>query len=96
MYEVPTAVNLLNITSDIMVVPIMEVVVTDIGTHTIDDTSTEDGREWLEAFRVGAERIPGVVRASWGRSYRDSNIAMHFIGKSRLQIVSWIELMISI
>ena len=66
-----------------MVVPMMEIVVTDIGSHSIDDTSTKDGKEWLEAFRVGAEKISGVVRASWGRSYRDSNVAMHFIGKNR-------------
>ncbi|KAL6892016.1 hypothetical protein GGI43DRAFT_413965 [Trichoderma evansii] len=62
-----------------MVQPVMEIVVTDVGDHTIDDVSTQDGKVWLEAFRVGAEKIPGVVRAGWGRSYRDSRIAMHFI-----------------
>jgi hypothetical protein len=64
-----------------MVQPVMEIVITDIGDHTIDDASTQDGKDWLEAFRAGAEQIPGVVRASWGRSYKESNIAMHFIGK---------------
>jgi hypothetical protein len=65
-----------------MVQPVMEIVVTDIGDHTIDDVSTQDGKDWLEAFRLGAETIPGVVRASWGRSYKYPNIAMHIIGKS--------------
>lgn len=60
----------------------MEIVITEIGDHTIDDLSTQDGKDWVEAFRLGAEKIPGVVRAGWGRSYRDSNIAMHFIGKN--------------
>lgn len=60
----------------------MEIVITEIGDHTIDDASTQDGKDWVEAFRLGAEKIPGVVRAGWGRSYRDSNIAMHFIGKN--------------
>ncbi|KAL7893071.1 hypothetical protein HDV63DRAFT_392966 [Trichoderma sp. SZMC 28014] len=62
-----------------MVQPVLEIVVTEIGDHTIDDVSTQDGKDWLEAFRLGAETIPGAVRASWGRSYKYPNIAMHFI-----------------
>ncbi|KAL7914008.1 hypothetical protein GGI35DRAFT_490363 [Trichoderma velutinum] len=69
-----------------MVQPVIEIVVTDIGDHTIDDVSTQDGKDWLEAFRSGATTIPGCVKACWGRSYRDSNIAMHFIDyKTRRQ-----------
>lgn len=45
-----------------MVQPVMEIVITDIGDHTIDDVSTQDGKDWLEAFRAGAESIPGAVR----------------------------------
>ncbi|KAL9468291.1 hypothetical protein ACSS6W_009985 [Trichoderma asperelloides] len=43
-----------------MVQPVMEIVITDIGDHTIDDVSTQDGKDWLEAFRAGAESIPGA------------------------------------
>ena len=64
-----------------MVVPVMEVVFTHVGDHTIDDESTKDGQEWLEAFKAGAETIPGVRKACWARSYKDPNIAMHFIGR---------------
>jgi hypothetical protein len=66
-----------------MVVPAIEIVITRIGSATIDDETTEDGKTWLEAFRKGADEIPGVVRAAFARSYKDSNIAMHFIGKNR-------------
>jgi hypothetical protein len=66
-----------------MVVPILEIVLTNIGNHTINDVSTEDGKQWLGAFTVAAREIPGLVRAGWGRSYEDSEIAMHFIGKYR-------------
>jgi hypothetical protein len=69
-----------------MVVPAIEVVFTNIGTSTIDDESTEDGQTWLKAFVAGAEDIPGVSFAAWGRSYKDPEIAMHFIGKTRQSI----------
>ena len=65
-----------------MVVPAIEVVFTNIGNATIDDESTEDGKTWLNAFVTGAESIPGVNLAAWGRSYKYSDIAMHFIGKA--------------
>jgi hypothetical protein len=65
-----------------MVVPILEIVVTNIGKHTINDVKTEDGKQWLGAFTVAAREIPGLVRAGWGQSYEDSEIAMHFIGKT--------------
>ena len=64
-----------------MVVPCMEIVVTEVGDRTIDDPSNEAGRTCLEAFRRGAETLPGCVRAGFARSYRDSNICMHFFGK---------------
>ena len=64
-----------------MVVPAIEIVVTRIGKHAIDDESTEDGKTWLEAFRAGAEQIPGAIRACWGLSYKDPEVAMHFIGQ---------------
>jgi hypothetical protein len=60
--------------------PGIEIVITDVGNHTINDESTEDGKLWLEAFRAGAETIKGVRRACWGVSDRDPKIAMHFIG----------------
>jgi hypothetical protein len=69
-----------------MVVPAIEIVISRIGEHTIDDESTEDGKRWLEAFRMGAEQIPGVVRACWARSYKDPSIAMHFIGKTEMLV----------
>ena len=65
-----------------MAVPALEVVFTHVGDRTIDDESTQDGKEWLEAFKAGAESIPAVVRAGWGRSYKDPTIAMHFVGMS--------------
>lgn len=74
----------------------MEIVVTEIGDHTIDDVATQDGKDWLEAFRLGAETIPGAVRASWGRSYKYSNIAMHFIGKSDLRCLYSLFVLIGI
>ena len=66
-----------------MVVPAIEVVFTNIGDATIDDESTEDGKTWLNAFISGAESIPGVTFAAWGRSYKYPDMAMHFIGKAR-------------
>jgi hypothetical protein len=62
--------------------PAMEIVITDIGNHTVNDESTEDGKVWLEAFRAAAEGVPGIRRACFAMSDRDSNIAMHFIGHS--------------
>jgi hypothetical protein len=64
-----------------MVVPAIEIVVTQICAATIDDETSEDGKIWMEAFRKGADEIPGCVRACWARSYKDPNIAMHFIGE---------------
>lgn len=52
---------------------------TNVGKHTINDVNTEDGKQWLGAFTVAAREIPGLVRAGWGQSYEDSEIAMHFI-----------------
>jgi hypothetical protein len=37
-----------------MVVPAIEIVVTKVGNHTIDDENTEDGKTWLAAFSQGA------------------------------------------
>lgn len=79
-----------------MVQPVLEIVITDIGDHTIDDVSTQDGKDSIEAFRLGAATIPGAVRASWGRSYKYSNIAMHFIGKNNLRCYSNLHLLIRI
>jgi hypothetical protein len=59
-------------------------IVTNVGSHTIDDENTEDGETWLEVFQSGADIIPGVRRACWATSYRDPHIAMHFIGKPHL------------
>jgi hypothetical protein len=44
-----------------MVIPAIEVAISNIGNRTIDGESTEDGITWLEAFRAGAETIPGVI-----------------------------------
>lgn len=71
-----------------MVVPILEVVLSDIGSHTIDDPNTEDGKEWFGAFVAAAKTIKGLVRAGWGHSYEDSKVAMHFIGKIPLKTSS--------
>lgn len=62
-----------------MVVPILEVVLTNIGDHTIEDLNTHDGKEWFGAFVVAATQIPGLVRAGWGQAYEDREVAMHFI-----------------
>jgi hypothetical protein len=64
-----------------MVVPAIEVVITNIGDHPIDDESTESGQTWLKAFLQGATTIPGGNFASWGRSYKYPDTAVHFIGK---------------
>lgn len=64
----------------------IEIVVTNARSLTINDEDTEDGKPWLEAFRSGTENIPGVRRACWGSSQRDSHIAMHFIGWSTWSI----------
>ncbi len=64
-----------------MVVPILEVVLTTVGNHTIEDLNSQDGKEWFGAFVAAAKQIPGLVRAGWGQSYEDREIAMHFIGK---------------
>jgi hypothetical protein len=64
-----------------MGVPAIEIVFTNVGKHTIEDESTKDGADWLEAFRSGAQIIPGCIRAGWGVSDRDSQVVMHFIGK---------------
>jgi hypothetical protein len=67
-----------------MVVPALEVVVTKIGSHTIDDENTTDGKFWLSAFRTAAQSIPGCIRAGWARSDKYADTCMHFIGKSLL------------
>ena len=64
-----------------MVVPAIEVVITHIGGATIDDESTDDGKRWVTPFLNGAMNIPGVNFAAWGRSNKNPNTAMHFIGK---------------
>lgn len=58
----------------------IEVVITNVGSRTIDDDSTADGREWLEAFRAAAETVEGVSRACWAMSDKHTDFAMHFIG----------------
>jgi hypothetical protein len=63
-----------------MVVPAIEIVITNIGKTTFDDESTEDGRLWLEAFKAGARTIPGCIRACFARSDKYPDMAMHFIG----------------
>jgi hypothetical protein len=62
----------------------LEVVITNVGKHTIDDESTEDGKVWLEGFRKASETIPGVVRSCWAQSDKYDDIVMHFIGMTRL------------
>lgn len=61
--------------------PAIEVVVSYIGKHTIEDRSTDDGQKWAKAFADGAKSIPGVARATYGVSQRDPETVMHFIGK---------------
>ena len=65
-----------------MVVPAIEVVITNVGNQTIEDQSTQVGKDWLEAFRSGAEIVPGIISASWSVSHKDPSTVMHFIGKN--------------
>ena len=60
--------------------PAIEVVVTYIAKHTIEDRSTEDGKKWAEAFATGAKVIPGVARATYGVSQKDpeNSHALHW------------------
>jgi len=60
--------------------PTMEIVVTNVGNHTINGEDSEAGKLWFEAFRSAAETIPGIRRACWASSQRDPHIAMHFTG----------------
>lgn len=64
-----------------MVVPAIEVVITNVGDANIDDETTETGKAWQKAFLDGALGIPGCNFAAWGRSYKYPDVAMHFIGK---------------
>ena len=64
-----------------MVVPALEIVITNIGDANIDDETTETGKIWQKAFLDGALGIPGVNFGAWGRSYKYPDIAMHFIGE---------------
>ena len=50
-----------------MVAPCLEVLMFDVGTHTIDDPATEDGQKWREVF-YGLPKAPGFIRAGFGRN----------------------------
>lgn len=41
----------------------IEIVITNVNSHKIDDESIGEGREWLETFRAAAETVEGVSRA---------------------------------
>ena len=64
-----------------MVVPILEVVLSNKGDHNIKDFNAHDGKEWFGGFVAAAKQIPGLVCAGWGQSYEDPKMVMHFIGK---------------
>ena len=65
--------------------PAIEVVVSYIGEHTIEDRTTNDGQNWAKAFADGAKGTPGVARATYGVSQKDPEFAMHFIGKPTIR-----------
>ena len=64
--------------------PAIEVTFVNVGSHTIDDESTEDGKTWLNAFIQGATTIPGCRRCIWGTDYNNPSRATHFIGTASL------------
>lgn len=67
------------------ILPAIEITFVDVGTATIEDESTKDGKEWLNAFIQGATTILGCRRACWGVSDKYPNLATHFIGRGKLK-----------
>lgn len=65
-----------------MVYPAIEVAVTTVGNHTIEDETTEDGKKYQRAFYEAATTIPGCSRGCWGRSDKYPEKVIHFIGMS--------------
>lgn len=64
-----------------MVVPVIEVVITNIGDHNSQDEATDAGKKYIEMFAAESKNLPGVVRSCWGQSYKYPDTVMHFIGK---------------
>ena len=65
-----------------MVWPAIEITVAHIGSHTVEDPSTEDGQRYMEAFHAAATTIPGCSRGCWGRSDKYPEKVLHFLGTS--------------
>ena len=64
----------------IMVSPRIEVTVTHVGSHTVEDDTTDAGRIYREAFYNAATGIPGCERGCWGRSDKYPDKVLHFLG----------------
>ncbi|PNP37115.1 hypothetical protein TGAM01_v201416 [Trichoderma gamsii] len=62
-----------------MVYPAIEVTVTTVGNHTVEDETTEDGKKYQRAFYDAATTIPGCSRGCWGRSDKYPEKVLHFI-----------------
>lgn len=67
-----------------MVYPAIEVTVTTVGNHTVEDETTEDGKKYQRAFYDAATTIPGCSRGCWGRSDKYPEKVIHFIGMSEV------------
>lgn len=67
-----------------MVYPAIEVTVTTVGNHTVEDETTEDGKKYQRAFYDAATTIPGCSRGCWGRSDKYPEKVIHFIGMSQV------------
>lgn len=67
-----------------MVHPAIEVTVTTVGNHTVEDETTEDGKKYQRAFYEAATTIPGCSRGCWGRSDKYPDMVIHFIGMSEI------------
>jgi hypothetical protein len=63
-----------------MVVPILEVVLSNKEDHNFKDFNAHDGKEWFEGLVAAAKQISGLVRAGWAQSNKDPEMVMHFIG----------------
>ena len=57
----------------------LEIAIFNVGTHTLEDETTEDGKMWHGLFKR-LTQVPGFVRAGWGRVVDDLSTNIFLVG----------------
>lgn len=60
--------------------PCVEITVAKVGSDTVEDASTEDGKRYLKAFHDGATGNPGCERGFWEPARQASRMGRAFFG----------------